>query len=255
MNNIPMATGTRPTYENFVVDCPVCGKENVFNRASDLLTFEAIGGLDVSCLNNKCGERFRIVGDSVNEAYEMFIHGCQELRDRKHYMYCVLCLAQSYEVFFALFFRVELLYKPFGADSKRDLKELNRLATTLNGKIKGHAFRRLRALFLRHVIARQLPNSVAEAARVVDDLPRHPTDPNDNEIAALDHPLLVPLLGAIKTTKVLTLRNRVVHESAYRPSLQEVEDALEEARSILFPLGHYFNLHDDINWYTKNQWD
>ena len=127
MNAIPDAECMRPSYENFVAECPWCRRESIFNRASDLKTFEPIAGRDVSCLNAACGKLFRILGDSVNSPHEMLIFDCYELLDRKHYMNAVLSLAQAYETFFSLFFRVE--YKPFGADP--DLDRLNKLEEAL----------------------------------------------------------------------------------------------------------------------------
>ena len=100
---IPIAKNKRPSYENFVADCPLCGHECIFNRASDLHTFEPIGGLNVTCLNGLCAKTFRLVSDSVNERHEMLIYDCYELLERKHYMNCILSLAQAYEVFFSLF--------------------------------------------------------------------------------------------------------------------------------------------------------
>ena len=120
MNAIPVAERKRTSYENFAAECPWCRRENIFNRASDLKTFEPIAGRDVSCLSAACGKPFRILGDSVNSPHEMLIFDCYELLDRKHYMNAVLSLAQAYETFFSLFFRVELLYKPLGADPDQD---------------------------------------------------------------------------------------------------------------------------------------
>jgi len=42
-----------------------------------------------------------------------------------------------------------------------------------------------------------------------------------------------------------------VHKQAYRPTREETEAALEEARSVLFPLTSRLGLYDDINWYLK----
>lgn len=253
MSNIPVAENSRSTYENFVAQCPTCGKESVFNRASNLETFEPIAGRDVLCLDSACGKLFRIVGDSVNAAYEMLIFECYELRDRKHYMNCILSLAQAYKVFFGLFLRVELVYKPFGADPMRDLADLNRVATNLHDKIKGYSFAQMRALFLQQVVKYQSPKSVGAAAAVVAGLPCHHVDPKDADIDGLGDPKLVPLLKAIKATEINSLRNQVVHKRAYRPTLQEVDESLKEARSILFQLGKYFDLHDEINWYLRTE--
>ena len=51
MNAIPVAERKRTSYENFAAECPWCRRENIFNRASDLKTFEPIAGRDVSCLS------------------------------------------------------------------------------------------------------------------------------------------------------------------------------------------------------------
>ena len=79
MNAIPVAERKRTSYENFAAECPWCRRENIFNRASDLKTFEPITGRDVSCLSAACGKPFRILGDSVNSPHEMLIFDCYEL--------------------------------------------------------------------------------------------------------------------------------------------------------------------------------
>jgi len=251
MSNIPIARKKRTSYENFVAECPWCGKESIFNRASDLRTFEPIAGRDVSCLSVDCGKPFRIVGDSVNNRHEMLVFDCYELIGRKHYMNSILSLAQAYEVFFSMYFRVELLYKPFGADRDQELAELNRISKVLQGKIKEHTFARMRALFLRYMVAPQSPKNIAESEVVVADFPDRPGDPKDAAIESLGDSTLVPLLKALKATNINTLRNNVVHKQAYRPTREEVEAALEEARSILFPLTSHLQLYDDVNWYIR----
>jgi len=150
MSDIPIAKNRRTSYENFVAVCPECGRDSIFNRASDLHTFEPIAGREVACLSGYCRKPFRIINDSVNNAHEMLIFDCYELIERKHYMNCILSLAQAYEVFFSFFFRVEFLYKPF--------------------------------------------------------------------------------------------------RSAYRPTREEVEAALEETRSILFPLSNRLQLDNEFDW-------
>jgi hypothetical protein len=252
MSDIPLASKKRTSYENFVAECPHCGRESIFNRASDLHTFEPIAGRDVSCLNVPCGKPFRIVGDSVNNRHEMLIYDCSELVERKHYMNCILSLAQAYEVFLSLFFRVELLYKPFGADPNLDLTEMNRLDEELQKKTKEHTFLRMRALFLRHMVTGRSPKNLSESAGVIAALPDRPGEPEDAAIKGLSDAKLVLLLMALKATKINTLRNRIVHKQAYRVTREEAESALRETRSILLPLSHRLQLYDDINWYMKS---
>jgi hypothetical protein len=151
MTDIPVARNIHTSYENFVAECPWCGKENIFNRASDLKTFEPIGGLNVVCQSTNCQKDFRIAGDSVNCSHEMLVFDCHELIDRKHYMNCILILAQAYEIFLSLYLRVELVYKPFAADTNKDIADLNRFLNTLQEKIKHYTFDDLRTIFLQHI--------------------------------------------------------------------------------------------------------
>jgi len=251
MSGIPTIWVKQASYENIVVECPWCGRENIFNRASDLCTFEPIAGLDVSCQNVECGKSFRIVGDSVNNRHEMLILDCYELLERKHYMNCILTLTQAYEVFFSLFLRVELLYKPFARDDGRDFNHLNRLAEMLSTKVEKYTFRPMRKLFLQQIIANPHPANLAEAETLIAELKAPSCKPNDAELERLGDEEVVALLKGVKNTTIHKLRDAVVHKQAYRPTREETEAALKEARSLLFPLTNRLNLYDDINWYLR----
>lgn len=234
-----------------MAECPWCRNDNIFNRASDLHTFEPIAGRNVSCQNPDCHKPFRIVGDSVNSAHEMLIFDCYELIERKHYMNCILSLAQAYEVFFSLFFRVELLYKPFGSDPDQDMVDLNSLSKTLHNKLEKHTFASMRALFLSHILGSHSPKTLAEASSLVNTFPKRPKDPSDVAIESHSDIKLVSLLQALKSTDINSLRNQIVHKQAYRPTREQVDAALEETRSILFPLTSRLELYDEINWYMN----
>ncbi|MCI0559021.1 MAG: hypothetical protein MN733_11035 [Nitrososphaera sp.] len=249
MNEIPYAKKKRTSYENFAAQCPWCGEESVFNRATDLKDLNPIAFRTVSCQNLSCGKPFNINGDSVNSAHEMLILDCHELLHLKHYMNCALTLAQAHEVFFSLFLRVELLYKPFAADPNKDIDHLNRLIEQLADKVKTQTFGPMRALFLRQLISGSSPKTLTEAEAAISALEDHPRDPGDVELDSLSDKELVVLIKAIKRTTVGRLRNQVVHKRAYRPTREEVELALKETRSTLFPLTQRLNLYDDINWY------
>src|SRR4051812_215302 len=84
------------TYENIYADCPHCGHQNIFNRASDLKTFAPIAGQDVACANSDCRRPFRIVSDRINPAHEALLFDCGDTLRLKQYMQCVLAVAQSY---------------------------------------------------------------------------------------------------------------------------------------------------------------
>jgi hypothetical protein len=181
----------------------------------------------------------------------MLIFDCYELIERKHYMNCILSLAQAYEVFFSLFFRVELLYRPFAFDPDQEMADLNSLSKELHGKIKKYTFAPMRALFLSYIGASHPPKTLAEASSVVSALPNNPKDPSDAAIESHSDVKLVSLLKALKRTNINTLRNQIVHQRAYRPTREQVGEALEETRSILFPLTSRLKLYDEINWYMK----
>ena len=249
MTEIPEARTKRTSYENFAAQCPWCGVENVFNRASDLKSFEPIGHRTINCLNTTCLKAFNIGGDSVNSAYEMLVFDCHELLEQKHYMNCILTLVQAYEVFFNIYFRVELLYKPFAADEDDDIEKLNHLSMALADKTESFAFGPMRKRFLQHITTHLPVKTLAEADAAIAELANQPREPSDSQLESLGDSKLITLLKGVKATNINTLRDRVVHKGAYRPTGAEAEAALEQTRSVLLPLGAYLKLYDEINWY------
>ncbi len=82
-------------------------------------------------------------------------------------------------------------------------------------------------------------------------LPACPGALSDAAIESHSDVKLVSLLSALKRTNIHILRNQIVHKRAYRPTREQVDAALEETRSILFPLTSRLKLYDEINWYMK----
>jgi hypothetical protein len=253
MNEIPYAEKKRTSYENFVAECPWCGNESIFNRATDLKDLSPIAFRTVACLNPECGKPFNINGDSVNSAHETLVFDCYELLQLKHYMNCILTQAQAYEVFFNLFFRIELLYKPFATDPDKDMDRLNGLAEQLAKKVENHTFGPMRALFLHQLVSGSAPKTLDESEMAIAALNDRPKDPRDIEFDSLSDTELAGILKTLKATKINKLRNQVVHKRAYRPTREEAESALEETRSIIFPLTQRLGLYDDINWYMTKE--
>lgn len=248
----PTVRIARSSYENVYVQCPWCGQEIVFNRATDLRDLRPIGFRTVSCLNQQCGKPFSINGDLVNSAQEMLVFDSCELLQAKHYMSCILTLTQAYEVLFNLFLRVELLYKPFAADPDKDRDLLNSLAELLEKEVKDHAFGPMRALFLHQLVSCRSPRTLVEAKAAIEALADfHPEPPSDTELGSLGDKDLVALLKRLRDTDINGLRNSVVHKQAYRPTRTEAETALEKTRAIIFPLTQRLDLHDDPNWYMS----
>lgn len=247
MNKIPVAKTIYTNYENFAAECPWCGKKNIFNRASDLATFEPIAGLDVVCLSNKCGKEFRLIGDTLNSPHEMLIYDCYKLIQQKQYMNTILTLAQAYEVFFNLFLRIEFLYKPFSAE--RDIAKFNSLSEMLYEKLKKHTFAKMRNHFLGYLLDNNPPRDLIEAERRIVSLSDNPREPKNTEIDSMNDSVLKPLLIAIKETEINTLRNKIIHKQAYRPTREEVDRAFEEAKTIMNELTFHLKLYDNIAFY------
>lgn len=254
MSDIPYATDKWTSYENFTALCPWCGERSIFNRVSDLMDCEPIFSKTVACLSQSCGKPFNINGDRVNSAHEMLVFDCHELLRQKHYMNCIITLAQAHEVFFSLFLQVEFLYKPFAKDDDWDIDRLNRLSEQLAKRVEKYAFAKMRSLFLWQLAAGSHPASLAEAEAAIKGLAARKTDPLDSELEAVGDAGLADLLKMVKQTTIDDLRNQVIHKPAYRPSRDEAEAALESTRKLLFPLTHRLGLlYDEIDGYLADK--
>ncbi len=208
--------------------------------------------MGVKCLHGDCELVFRIIGDSVEPSYSMLLAGCYELMGLKRYMNCVLTVAQAYEVFFSLYFRVELLYKPYAGTPKGgSLPRLNDLAQRLITNTKPYAFEAMRSAFLTHMVSGVRPTNLDDSEKVIDAFPPKPAVPPDSAIRSLSDPKISQLLLEVKKAKIATLRNNVVHKTAYRPTVDEAKNALEEGMNLLLPLGSRLDLQDDVNWYGR----
>lgn len=249
MNNLPVAETVKTSYENFTIKCPFCEKNITFNRATDLGTFEPIAGRNIKCKNTECGKEIRILNDSANSPHEKLVFDCNDLLHKEEYMRCIQNLVQSYEVFFYLFFKVELLYKPYANRQSSEIHLLNSLSETLDNKIKKHSFSRLRSLFLYYHIKIKSPHRLSDVQAILDVFPKELGDPKDEEIQNLKDKKLSRYLLMIKNTKIHEIRNKVSHTAAYRPTRDEAQSALKETKEIIFPLTYYLEIFENINYY------
>lgn len=249
---MPHAKIKKYNYENVWVDCPICQFENIFNRVSDLKEHTPIVSKKVNCFN--CKSTFNISGDEASAAYAMLIGDCYDLKQEKKYAYCILNLAQSFEAFFSLYLRVELLYKPF-ARSDAETDELNRVSQVLYDKIKKKAFNEMRALFLNYILLTKVlmkrdPSTLDESETLIVLLSSEM--PSKSLLQKINDKTLARLLLCVHSTEVATRRNEVVHHRAQRPTLSEVEKLLKETRKTLFSLeGRLGLLTDNVNWYRN----
>lgn len=249
MTKILYASEKRTNYENFYAVCPYCGFENIYNRISDLRDTKPIDFKQVRCFDSNCEKTFNINGDSVNAAYEMLIFDCYALKEQKRYSYCILNLAQSFEVFFSLYCHISLIYRPFNSEQD-SLDTLNQLSAVLFNKIEKFAFSKLRNLFL-NLIAKDIhPKSLAESKNIINNIPALAQEPSNHLIESVTNSDLKDLLKKLKSINVPNLRNKVVHKVAYRPTIKEVETSLSETREIIFGLKHQLGVKgEDIGIY------
>lgn len=182
----PVAEAERTSYENIETTCPHCRSRCVLNRASDLRTFMPVAGKAVPC--TECGEAFWLVGDSVSGGYESILYDSTLLLRRKRFMLAVAGACQAYEMFFALYLRAELVYKPFWRERQIGVGArtavLNNLAKEFRSRVEGFSFDRMRACFLRQAVTGTSPRSVTEAANAIESLgrPGHGKPPRLSEI-------------------------------------------------------------------------
>jgi hypothetical protein len=249
--DIPYSTEMDPTYENFIADCPKCGIRNIFNRASDLQTFEPIDLRTVIC--QACLDPFKINNDAINTAHEMLLFGCWAFIERKEYIQCVLSVAQAYEVSFSHFIHVQLIYRACAHEDELDLARLNRLTQQLYCRVRPFAFDAMRRLVLRLVVDGEAPASLVAAENAIAKLPKKAqniTQVPRRDVDGVPDDRLRALILRLHDSKVNKLRNRVIH-TAYRPTREEAMHSHDEAREILFGLAARLRLGFDPNWYIN----
>jgi hypothetical protein len=246
----PYSRNMEATYENFVAECPHCESRNIFNRASDLRTFQPILLRTVEC--EACHHPFKIGNDSANAAHEMLLYACFAFIERKEYMQCALSVAEAYEVFFRHFLYVQLVYRPFAIDGSHRLPELEDLMKLLYERVRQLPFGAMREVFLRLVVDKVAPVSIADAKAKIASLPgnsRSAWSVPQKDIHAVPDEGLKGLLLRLQDVTANELRNDVVHKDAKRPTRNEAVRAHDEAREILHGLTVRLGLGYDVNWY------
>ena len=254
MPEYPYANRTEATYENFIAFCPVCECRNVYNRASDVGTFEPIAFKTVVCQNPSCAAPFNINDDRINPAHQALLFDCHDLMRAKQYMQAILAVTELYEMLFSHGLRVNVLYRPFRRVDSDDLDELNRVAARLYDVVQPFTFEPMRRLFLALAIRPGAFGSLAESEAWLDSIPtnaRNVPKVAIEQIEAVPNADLRVLLGDLASVQVHTLRNRVVHKDGYRPNRPEVEAALTEARRIIHGLTSLLKLFGDADWYLN----
>ena len=175
-------------YENIYVDCPHCFKENIYNRISENIGdyISRLEGVKCQC----CEKKFTMKGDRVVFGkWRWFIEDRHILKERKEYRLYILNLCQACECFFEQAILKKLLL--IGKNGKSE------------AKFKKATFVPLRKIFL-YQFSDNRKNYIPTKRKPKED---------KRELS----------FKCIEDSKIGNLRNKVVHKSAYRPSLEEVE--------------------------------
>jgi hypothetical protein len=220
-------------YETITARCDECGSLCTFNRVDDIGDpGPYYSGRYVAC--TECGRPFWLFGDAIDPAYELLIFDAEQHMGRKHYMLCVTSLAQAWEMFFATFVYSNYLYRPFyrGARYPERLERFEGLADLLGDAIRKFTFDALRNVLVNSVVEGVRPRTLDESevaiARIeVDNFARRPAKAS---VYAFPDPSVRAVLLQLQGLRIGELRDRVLHEDAYRPRRAEVEDCGEEIR-------------------------
>ena len=185
----------------------------------------------------------------------MLIRDCRMLIDQKRYTYCILNLCQAFEMYFALYLRVELLYKPFENENKHDIEHLNALSHILFDTIQKWTYLYLRNAFMNLIVEKKNYLSLSESESTVKNLNSFAKiPPSDESLQVIDDKKLSSTLLELKENDISTLRNKVVHKNGYRPTLEEVEKAEEDTSLILYRIEsclgmtnhHFYNYETNL---------
>lgn len=215
----------RPGYENIYFTCPLCNTENILNRVTDVRHTRPISGMESVCDN--CKQKVWLNGDRADHVkYKWFLFDLDRHKREKQYREYALVLCQCLEAFFVQALLNKLVTRNLlftNVDGTVNLEQDNFVRRQLDEAWKAAGFEELRKTFNSEF--KELSTSFKPIG-------------NTNIID-----LRKESFKAVRTTDINKLRNKVVHSTAYRPTLAEIEeyDRLEGA---IHWLGSYLDVID-----------
>jgi hypothetical protein len=248
----PYANQFDTNYENYNAVCPICSFRNIYNRASDLRTFEVIEFMTVKCFD--CNNFFNIAYDLINPVYEYLIFDCHELKVQKRYMYCILNLSQAIEVFLSYCIEVRLVLQPDKDRIILTAKGFDEISAQFQKAIKGCAFQDLKNIlinlfledaFVSEISIRNFITKLEDRCSRDNPKKRERKDQEIRDHLALD---LANLFIKLKNLQVIPIRNRIVHKDAYRPTLAEVESCQREVEEVVRGLVKNLEIKDESHF-------
>ncbi|MCS6237514.1 hypothetical protein G3495_20730 [Shewanella baltica] len=243
------ASKIETNYENFYAECPFCGYSNIFNRREDLNTFEPISRMDVICQSEECIRTFEIGNDSINLPSEMFLMEAKKLLYLKSYMFSITLSVQAVENYISQLFVIELAYKKI--TSLDELSKLNEVVNTYATKTKGYSFKHQVNALIDYIVNTPNLNGLDCSLQYVRQLPEQQktTSKNSLENVSKQYSGLVQMLY---NTEINSIRNKVAHKQALRPTKEDAEKVLSEASEIIYMAQNIFNARVfDVNYYLQ----
>lgn len=213
----------RAGYENIYFTCPHCKVENILNRVTDIGHTRPISGMESHC--ESCKAKVWLNGDKADHVkYKWFLFDLSKLKSEKDYRAYVLSLCQCLESFFVqallnkLVTRNPLFRNP---DGMVNIDQDNFVRKQLDEAWKAAGFEELRKTFNSEFKDCSTSFKPMGSVKIIDRRKES--------------------FKAIWTTDINKLRNKVVHSTAYRPTLEEIE-GYDDLESAIHWLGSYLDV-------------
>lgn len=250
MNGTPYATKTEATFETFIAICPICGHRCVYHRAADLHDLRPIDLKRVRCTHQQCGREFYINGDTISPAYRTLLFEAYGHRREQRFRECLLNLGQALELLLVRTIYALLADQPFAHEHQEDWEYLRSLQKTIQRKLHHVPFRHLRTAAISLISTLQHPLSTTEARELAGHLETLWDPASEAQLAAsidrVANEELRRLLHLLRTTRIVSLRNRALHPEAFRPSHEEMDDTLAEAHDLILLLAVHLDPETDL---------
>ncbi|EPU4510384.1 hypothetical protein ACVW8L_004608, partial [Vibrio parahaemolyticus] len=245
------ASKIETNYENFYADCPFCSFSNIFNRREDLNTFQPISRMDVVCQNAECAKSFEIGNDSINLPSEMFLMEADKLLSLKSYMSSITLSVQAVENYISQLFVIELAYKKI--TSLDELGKLNDVVKIYADRTKTYSFRDQVNALINYIVNTPELNCLDCSLQYVEQLPKRQNTASKQSLENVSERYL-DLVKMLYNTNINSIRNKVAHKQALRPTKVQAEQVLSDASKIIYMAQGVFNARVfDVNYYLQQR--
>ena len=149
-------------------------------------------------------------------------------------------------MFFSTFAASNFVYRPFFATSRleRDPMSFNRLHAQLYEATRKFTFAPLRNLLINTVVTQLHPTTLQESKVAIKKIETESLgrNPKNKTIEEFPNSEVRDILVGLQRLRVGELRNKVVHQQAYRPRRVEVEECLQGEIAFLYCVKRCLNI-------------